>query len=571
MALTRREFLQHSAGLAGLLASGCGRGAAEKRKPLLVNHIGFTPNAPKSCLLLDQQPLPFIVIDVKSGTAVHKGLMKPRPGDLGNYLAGDFDELRTPGQFRIETQVAQSAPFSITPGVYNPALQKHLSYFASQRCGGSKTGHHAPCHLDDGRRSDNHKHQDVTGGWHDACDLRKWVAATIYGMIGLYRTLDSAATGFDAAQVIDELRWGNRYFLNMQEPAGYVMDYCGGDDGNRYTNNTVGDEDDRLIHVEPCELPVQFHFIAAQSAMARLTRAEDPRYARRCADAARRCLNWCTKNRSPGAALSLSAAVLACIEMHRDTADDKLSDRAAGFLKKLAELQVVTTPDRESPRGFFLTAADKKEPLREITHGNLPLLALCEALEHFPSHADARSWRETLRLHCNYLISMSDRSAFGTIPYGLYTRQDPGGNRQIGGYWYRWFMRTQDETPTADWWVGVNAHLASHGIGLVRAGRLLNDPRLAVLAQRQLDWILGLNPFDASTITGVGRNQPKLYTTNAFSPPTPEIPGGVMNGIGGDRHDEPALDPGSWNTCEYWTPMVGYTMWLMAELQRAGA
>jgi len=47
---------------------------------------------------------------------------------------------------------------------------------------------------------------------------------------------------------------------------------------------------------------------------------------------------------------------------------------------------------------------------------------------------------------------------------------------------------------------------------------------------------------------------------------TPYIPGAVLNGIGGDANDMPDLLPGSWQTCEYWTPMIGLTLWLMAEL-----
>ena len=129
-------------------------------------------------------------------------------------------------------------------------------------------------------------------------------------------------------------------------------------------------------------------------------------------------------------------------------------------------------------------------------------------------------------------------------------------------------MKPNRETQAADWWVGINAHLASNGIGLVRASRLLDDARLASLAQRQLDWIFGVNPFDASTITEVGGNQPKLFVTNEFRPATPLIPGGVMNGIGGNDADAPVLLPRSYHTCEYWTPMTAYTMWLMAELSR---
>ena len=129
-------------------------------------------------------------------------------------------------------------------------------------------------------------------------------------------------------------------------------------------------------------------------------------------------------------------------------------------------------------------------------------------------------------------------------------------------------MRPGGETAAADWWVGINANLGSSGVGLCRAARILSDDSLRHLAQRQLDWILGANPFDASTVTGVGRNQPPLFVTGAFNPPTPSIDGGVMNGIGGNLVDEPDLLPGSYHTCEYWTPMVAYTMSLMAELQR---
>jgi hypothetical protein len=76
------------------------------------------------------------------------------------------------------------------------------------------------------------------------------------------------------------------------------------------------------------------------------------------------------------------------------------------------------------------------------------------------------------------------------------------------------------------------------------------------------------NLLDASTMEDVGRNQPRQFVTGEFRPQTPHIPGAVMSGIGGHEDDSPWLWAGSWQTCEYWTPMVGYTMWLMAELQK---
>jgi len=129
-------------------------------------------------------------------------------------------------------------------------------------------------------------------------------------------------------------------------------------------------------------------------------------------------------------------------------------------------------------------------------------------------------------------------------------------------------MKPRDEYRPGDWWVGINAHLASNGIGLAMASQVLHNPSLFQLAQRQLDWILGTNPFNSSTVSDVGRNQPALYRSSQFKPNTPLIPGGVMNGIGGSPLDEPVIDSGKYNTCEYWTPMVAYTMWLLALLQQ---
>ena len=163
-----------------------------------------------------------------------EGTTHPQPGDLGDYSVGDFSRFTRPGSYLLRT-AGGSAAIEIGPDVYIPAIRACIGYFARQRCGNSTTGFRAPCHLDDGRRSDTGEHRDVTGGWHDACDLRKWVDATLYGMIGLGRTLAAlpAAGALDRQRVIEEMRWGNGYFLKMQEPEGFLMNYCGGDDGNR--------------------------------------------------------------------------------------------------------------------------------------------------------------------------------------------------------------------------------------------------------------------------------------------------------------------------------------------------
>lgn len=551
---TRRSFLARSAGAAGLLVTqSCSLGEAPGDS-ILVNHLGFAPSAAKYCIAAGRTPLDFEV--VRQDKVVYRGTMQPAAMDLGEWVVGDFSAVQKEGTFFLRGGAAQSQPFDISSDVYTPAVRKSVGYFAVQRCGESRSGHHAPCHLDDGRRRDNGQHQDVTGGWHDACDVRKWVDATIYGMTGLDRALEMLGKRLSDAAVIEELRWGNQYFLKMQEPAGYLMNYCGGDDGNHYTDNRIGTEDDRLIHTDPCGLPAQFHFISAQARLVRRIGKSQPQYADRCAAAARRCFLWCRTR--PDDSTSLAAAVIAAVEMSKAFGDQEYADAAAAWCRRLLMLQ-------DTQIGHFKAWPGNEQPAREIMNGNLPMLALCEAIETMPGHPDAASWRKALRLQGDYLLNMAQRSAFGIIPFSLYQGSDPGGGRRMASFWYRYFMPRPADPD--GWWVGINSHLASNGVGCARAGGILGDSKLAALAQRQLDWIIGVNPFGASTVTAVGRNHPAHYVTDAFDPPTPPIPGGVYNGIGGDADDQPITDAGEYHTCEYWTPMVAYTMWLMAELQ----
>jgi len=120
--------------------------------------------------------------------------------------------------------------------------------------------------------------------------------------------------------------------------------------------------------------------------------------------------------------------------------------------------------------------------------------------------------------------------------------------------------------PLPDWWVGINSNLASAGVGLMKASKVLRDDRLKAVAQKQLDWIIGVNPFNSSTIEMVGHNQPKHFPGSTFLPNVPVLPGAVLNGLGGDAMDVPQKGEGDWQISEYWTPMVAYTLWLMAEI-----
>ncbi len=555
---------------------------------ILVNQAGYLPSAGKICVVKGETSGRFEVIDVVTNHVAYSGELKPSGGDFGTWLTGDFTPFNLQGHYFIKSDTLRSFPFEISPTVYQSPINLIVQYFSRQRCGASTTGYLTPCHTDDGIRMDNGQHQDVSGGWHDASDLRKWVSATIYGMIGLAKAYELQDWQY-RKEILEELMWGNQYFLKMQEPAGYVMNYVGGDvkkhsDSNRWTDNEVGEEggelgyvkptagrskadmllfdsnDDRVIRTDALDIAGQYNFIASEAIMARITASVDPDYSRNCLEAAKKCFMWCAQSDKNVNPLLLGSAIQASLELYKTTGENSFVEFAVEMASELQKLQANQV---EGPvNGFFFSSTSSQEPHKNISRGCLEFIALSDLVEAFPWHAEVETWKEMINGYAkDYLLFMSGKNNFGIIPFGLYTGKDPGGNRMAGEYWYRYFMQ-----PELDWWVGINANLASAGVGLIKAAEILNDPEMKLAAQRQLDWIVGVNPFNSSTLVGVGYNHPKHFPGSTFYPLTPVIPGAVLNGLGGDHNDQPVIGTGNWQISEYWTPMVAYTLWLMAEL-----
>ncbi len=560
----------------------------DKNVDLLINQAGYLPYSAKKAVTKGEKEIDFDVINIETMKVAYSGTLTPKKGDFGTYLTGDFSTLSQPGVYYVKSDTLRSYPFEISSTVYDSPMSLIVHYFSKQRCGASKTGYLSPCHVDDGIRMDNGKHQDVTGGWHDASDLRQWVGATIYGVVGLAKAYELNDSPAFRKKVMEELRWGNQYFLKMQEPQGYVMNYVGGDvrkhsDSNRWTDNEVGEEggelhfvkpnagestadmlifdanDDRVIRTDPAGLMGQYNFVIGEAMLARIFKKEDPSYAVQCEKAAIKCFDWSMDQDEDMDAGVMGAAIQASIELYKTTHQTQYQDHAAKLASELKQLQ--ETDSRGDINGFFYRQSSGREPYKNISRGCWEFIAVSDLIQTFPAHNDVESWKEMISIYANqYLVFMSAKNNFGIVPFGLFT-EAPGGNRKTGQYWYRYFMQ-----PELDWWVGINANIASAGVGLVKAAAILDEPELLARAQRQLDWIIGVNPFNSSTLIGVGYNHPEHFPGSTFIPTTPVIQGAVMNGLGGDRNDMPVIGTGIWQISEYWTPMVAYTLWLLAEL-----
>jgi hypothetical protein len=103
--------------------------------------------------------------------------------------------------------------------------------------------------------------------------------------------------------------------------------------------------------------------------------------------------------------------------------------------------------------------------------------------------------------------------------------------------------------------------------------KFADDPvftrRLRAYAQNSLNWILGLNPYDACMLHGKGRSNP-WYLFFGFWEYT-NSPGGICNGITSGMNDEHGIDfnlpyaetggDHDWRWGEQWLP---HASWYLA-------
>jgi hypothetical protein len=584
--MKRRNFLAASAGAFALNAQ---QGAPklepiEKATPqpgpsIALNHLGFRPDAKKVLIIRTDSEIAspsFTLREVGSVLepfSITRPLVRDTQSDFAGYT-GDFSDVTRDGMYQITANGERSVPFFIRPDVWSRTLPKVVGYHKYQRCGVAVPGVHPACHLDDARRRADGKHIDVSGGgWHDAGDLRKWMDVTMLNAIGLLHVARNLGAGWNAdgsglAPILEEVKWGNRFFLKMQDSDGLVFaDVGGGVNGdnsdNHWTDNIVGTSDDRYVNTAKSpEVQAMFVYLQAMVALAFLP--SDPLYSHSCSDAAVRC--WHSAHDRSSSTLLVAAWLLASVELWRATGQAEYRDAAVKNASELMSLQVRSfVGGQHRVRGFWKTSAKDATPYCHAVFSALPGIALAQFVAFIPdTDEETQRARDSIAMHIDdYVTPLVARSVFRIVPYGLFLKTPTKETYRslAGSFTYRFFMPTRKEF----WWLGINSHLECYAVFLVLAAQVLTHRESADLAYRQLEWVLGANPFGSCLMTGEGIRNPYPHSRYVGL-----IPGGIMNGIAGNADDVPILDLSNqmdWRTVEYWSPQNAWYEWAVSALE----
>ena len=251
--------------------------------------------------------------------------------------------------------------------------------------------------------------------------------------------------------------------------------------------------------------------------------------------------------------------------LYKRFGDEKYKDAALRFGRQLLECQETSFVDGIPVTGYFYTGTSRRALIHDfhVSFNEAPMLALSELCRTFPDEADWMEWYSAAAIYNEYFMKRGSEiaSPFDLVPNGLFRRSDYGkpheanygliqyedGTQLSENYAIRTFPIWADHYYHG----GTQVHLSNAWAQAVAAA-LVNDGEGMALVQKQLEWVMGRNPFCQSLMYGVGYDYSPLYVYC-----TRNIVGALGVGIDSFKDDEPFWSPtASTTTKEIWVSPV---------------
>ena len=538
-----------------------------------INHRGFLTGSPKRFVLVNYEGenLDFSVCVTENveERVVFSGKMQRVEENEEVYFVGDFFELRENGDYHILAGGKRSRQFVIYDGAYDICKRMLLEYFTYQRCGHA-LGWAGECHLDDGYIAETGEHVDLSGGYHQSCDLRKSPGGVSIGVNAMLRFAVKDESAWGKILVRDEAKWALEYFIKTIQQNGAMYN----------TLNSPFGWQGRVFYKSPAPSSAQWNVTSCLALGYEYFRKKDGEFAKRCLDTAKRSFDFLMGESRPSGVYThpdkyplgmdpdffyeqcvkdstadLCYQILACADMYRQTDGKEYLEHIKKCLPSvLCEIKDGFVLMRREAKGRTVSGTCSYSWLMG---GLLSLIEayeligdecglekkLTDALSELCTFAKKSVWRRMERT-----LSLDDIDVVDGHE-GKTKREMMGEVSEFNGYFYS--PREQFEP----------SYACYIGIFLAKGARAFGNSEYLAQAQAILDQLLGGDELDSSRVRGIGFNSVQHYSYGQFFPSTPFIPGAV--GVGYSAFD--TENAGS----EYDMPCVGLAMYLISEIERA--
>ncbi len=253
-------------------------------------------------------------------------------------------------------------------------------------------------------------------------------------------------------------------------------------------------------------------------------------------------------------------ALLAATELFRAT--KKPAYRAAADKRAESLVARLTT---SGGYGNYWRADDGDRPFFHPVDAGLPVVALLKYAEVVDGPARTKAVTAVRRsLEHELAVTAEGANPFG---YSRQIVQDKTGARRSSFFF-------PHNTETEPWWQGENARLGSMAAAARLGTRAFAADaafrrRLEAFGRDQLNWVLGLNPYDSCMLDGKGRNNPAYMFFDSYE--YTNAPGGIVNGITAGYTDEEDIDyylhfrqtgkDDDWRWAEQWLPHAAWYLY----------
>jgi len=577
---------------------------------IVTNQVGYEDDKAKKAVIVCGEKTDitaFELVDAYSGKIVYQGKAEFK-GPVNKwrnwqFYTLDFTAYTIRGDYKLQLLTPAgriaSYPFIIGKNVLEKAtISDVVYYFKGQRSSGlfDKADRHLPL---PGKAGDT---IDAHGGWYDATgDYGKHLShlsfsnyfnpqqipLTDWSLFKTYELL-SHRPGTDFRQmdrrILDEAMYGADYLVRMQAKDGSFYRSVGApgpgkfpkdrgiqaDEGSYRIKKTKGDSFAKSTDVKGWRSYQASYRSGGGIAIAALAMASaypasgdysNADYLRAAENAfaflekENMLMDYDHKENILDDYCALCAATELYKVTHKEIYQRTAEKRAESLMNRLATWQGYKN---------YWRADDQDRPFFHAADAGLPVVSLAY---YYPYASVAMQVRIKSAIKASMEFELGITNEVNN-PFG-YSRQlvqDTLGKRRSAFF----FPHGSDASP---WWQGENARLSSMAAAAKLAAALFSDDkkfhdRLDHFALDQLNWILGLNPFDACMLQGTGHNNPTYGFFGTFE--YTNAPGGIVNGItsGFDNEDDidfnlPYSQTGKdadWRWAEQWLP---HTTWYL--------
>ncbi|MCX7747823.1 MAG: glycoside hydrolase family 9 protein [Clostridia bacterium] len=583
---------------------------------ILTNHIGYNKDATKTAVFQatkEIQPETFFVVRYKDSEVVYTGT-PIEVGEVDNWQTGyyytlRFDDLEAEGEYYISINVNnkeyKSFPFKIENNLLEiKTLSSAAYYFKAQRA----TGEFEAADRALPFAGDREGCQDVRGGWYDATgDIGvhlshlshttyfnpQQAAFSAYAFFKINDLLEESQYPYYTylkRRMLDEAMYGADFIMRMRAESGTFLRSKGRKDaflpmGPLATSRFIAYEYrkpgarkgggvlDGFDEIKDENYETSFrsgagYAIATLAYAARTIFPGDyskEEYIKAAVDA----YEYLEKNNERYTndgkwnLVDEYCALDALVELYKTTRQWDYMRRAKVMSDRVIDKYIAIDENMG-----YLSVDGTKRPFFHAADAGMPVVNL---LNYYHIEIDSDQKSKVLDIAAKLMRHEIQVTGEQNNPFGYARQLIQDGKGKIET---RFFY--PHDVETAPWWQGENARIAS----LATAARYMTyhtkDEKfklaLKKYADDQINWILGLNPYDSCMMEGAGRNTNPYFFEKRKD--FIHCPGGIVNGVTAGLHDEEhgiefIMEPtdeivDNWRWAEQWIPHASWYMYALA-------